>query len=78
MDNCFENNHGFDIPGKRVTRLLEIKVPYVLRHVELNKGIQIINLQSRFYKILQTQTQVYITRIFNFICKYRVLMHAHC
>ena len=47
MDNCFENNHGFDIPGKRVTRLLEIKVPYVLRHVGLYKGIQFINLQSR-------------------------------
>ena len=39
MDNCFENNHGFDSPGKRVTRLLEIKAPYVLRHIGLKKGI---------------------------------------
>ena len=39
MDNCFENNHGFDSPGKRVTRLLEIKSPYVLRHIGLKRGI---------------------------------------
>ena len=39
MDNCFDNNHGFDSLGKRVTRLLEIKCPYVLRHIGLKKGI---------------------------------------